>query len=210
MEVAMRKGRTVWMGVCTLVSLVAGGSSPGQAASIDQLVDLTGKASPVVTLMSRDNFSSEYRYNVSVRNTSADAFVADSLVVVLDRVTNIAGEDREPLKNEPLLARMEILGQDGETDDGKPYFRIPPSGRPDLPPYSDSPPATVRIRNKDYVAVFTPSFRVLGLKREPPKSKTTEPVVPPNQQKATTDRLIQLLIKKGLITEEEARTLTHP
>ncbi|MFO0732723.1 MAG: hypothetical protein U0231_10665 [Nitrospiraceae bacterium] len=116
-----------------LLALIAttifiGLASDGRASSVDQLTDLTGKASAVVTLMSRDNFSSEYRYNVSVRNTSGEAFIADSLVVVLDRITNIAGEEREPLKNESLLVRMEILGQDGETEDGKPFFRIPAGG----------------------------------------------------------------------------------
>jgi hypothetical protein len=198
--------------VVMILAVLVAGVADSRAASLDQLNDLTGKANAIVTLMSRDNFSSEYRYHVTVRNNSADAFVADSLVVVLDRITNIAGEDREALKNESLLSRMEIVGQDGETEDGKPYFRIPPGGRPDLTPYSESPPATVRIRNRDYVAVFTPSFRVLGLKRESPKPKTGESAATTSQPKgaASTEKLIQLLQKKGLITEEEARTLRQP
>jgi hypothetical protein len=198
--------------ICMTVAALVGTLNRGYAASVDELTDLTGKATAVVTLMSRDNFSSEYRYHVSVRNTSADAFVADSLVIVLDRITNLAGEDREPLKNEPLLSRMEIVGQDGETEDGKPYFRIPPAGRPDLTSNGESPPATVRIRNRDYVAVFTPSFRVLGLRREPPKPKAGDQAASTAQSKgaATTDKLIQLLQKKGLITEEEARALKQP
>ena len=203
----MNRTRCVGFFAWTAATILIALATDGAASSVDQLTDLTGKASAVVTLMSRDNFSSEYRYNVSVRNTSGEAFVADSLVIVLDRITNIAGEEREPLKNESLLARMEILGQDGETDDGKPYFKIPAGGRPDLTPYTESPPVAVRIRNRDYVAVFTPSFRVLGLKREPPKPKGGEAAAGATQQKTSTDKLIQLLLKKGLITEEEARTL---
>lgn len=180
------------------------------AASLDQLSDLTGKAIAIVTLKGRDNFTSEYRYDVSIRNNSGDPLIGDSLVLVLDKITNLAGEDREALKNEPLLHRFEVLDQDGETDDGKPFFRIPGGSGPDLVPYSESRPATVRLRNKDYLAVFTPSFRVLGLKRQPPKPKTPEPPRQIGENTASINKLIQLLIKKGLITEEEGKTMLHP
>ena len=103
------------------------------AASRDQLSDLTGKAIAIVTLKGRDNFTSEYRYDVSIRNNSGDPLIGDSLVLVLDKITNLAGEDREALKNEPLLHRFEVLDQDGETDDGKPFFRIPAGSGPDRP-----------------------------------------------------------------------------
>ncbi len=175
------------------------------AASIDQLADLTGKATVVVTLKGRDNFTSEYRYDVSVRNQSADPLIADSLIVVLDKITNLAGEEREPLKSESLLSRFEVLGQDGETDDGKPFFRIPASNGPDLLPHSESRPANVRIRNKDYLIVFTPSFKVLGQKRPPPEPKQAEPQPHAGSGRNSIDKLIQLLIKKGVLTEEEWR-----
>ena len=107
---------------------------------------------------------------------------------------------------------MEIIGQDGTTDDGKPFFRVPQGSGPDLTPNSESLPVTVRIRNRDYVAVFTPNFRVMGAKREPPKQKSpaaaAATAAAPN--KATTDKLIQLLIKKGMITPEEGRALSQP
>ncbi|MFO0732722.1 MAG: hypothetical protein U0231_10660 [Nitrospiraceae bacterium] len=45
------------------------------------------------------------------------------------------------------------------------------------------------------------------MKREPPKAKGGEATAGSSQQKTSTDKLIQLLLKKGLITEEEARTL---
>lgn len=177
-----------------------------------ELIDLTGKAAAFVTLRSRDNFSSEYRYDVTVRNNSADLFIADSLIIVLDRITNIGGQDRENLTGESLLNRMEIIGQDGTTEDGRPFFRVPQGSGPDLTPNSESLPVTVRIRNRDYVAVFTPSFRVMGQKREPPKQKgpagAAAAAATPN--KASTDKLIQLLIKKGVITAEEGRSLSQP
>src|SRR4029079_5082587 len=94
------------------------------AGPLDQLTDLTGRATVIVTLKGRDNFNSEYLYDVSVKNLSADTFIGDSLFIVLDKVTNIGGEDRENLNSDPILSRMEVLGQNGETQDGKPYFQI--------------------------------------------------------------------------------------
>lgn len=194
-------------GACLLLAATA-----APAATFDQLVDVTGKVTPFVTLRSRDNFSSEYRYDVTVRNSSPDLFVADSLILVLDHITNTAGQDRENLTGESLLTRMEIIGQDGTTEDGKPFFRIPQGAGPDLTPNSESLPVSVRIRNRDYVAVFTPSFRVMGQRREPPKQKSqaAAAAAAAAPHKAAIDKLIQLLLKKGVITAEEARTLNQP
>ena len=190
--------------------------SKSNAGPLDQLTDLTGKASVVVTLKGRDNFTSEYRYDVNVRNHTSDLLIADSLVIVLDKITNLAGEDREGLTGESFLTRFDVLGQDGETDDGKPFFRIPVGPTPDLASLTDSLPATVRLRNKDYLSVFTPSFKVLGQKRPPPEPKQTQaaPIQPGSNPMApsrnSVDRLIQLLIKKGVVTEEEWRKANQP
>ena len=186
------------------------------AGPLDQLTDLTGKATVVVTLKGRDNFTSEYRYDVSVRNHTSDLLIADSLVIVLDKITNLAGEDREGLTGESFLKRFDVLGQDGQTDDGKPFFRIPVGPSPDLGALTDSLPATVSLRNKDYLAVFTPSFKVLGQKRPPPEPKQTPaaPVqpgaTPATPSRNSIDKLIQLLIKKGVVTEEEWRKANQP
>ena len=189
------------------------------AGSLDQLADLTGKTQLIVTLKGRDNFTSEYRYDVSVRNLSPDTIAADSLVIVLDKITNLAGEDREGLTGESFLKRFDILDQDGHTEDGKPFFHIPSESLPDLLPQAVSPSATIRIRNRDYVAVFTPLFKVLGQKRLPPEAKRTEPAAtspspaqesPPAASRKTLDALIQLLIKKGIVTEEEWRKANRP
>ena len=198
---------------CTLLTSATGFAAP----SLDQLTDLTGNASVVVTLKGRDNFTSEYRYDVSVRNHSSDLLIADSLVIVLDKITNLAGQDREGLTGESFLGRFDILGQDGETDDGKPFFRIPAGPAPDLGPLTDSLPVTVRLRNKDYVSVFTPSFKVLGQKCPPPEPKQTQAVAPvqpgttpTSPSRNSVDKLIQLLIKKGVMTEEEWRKANQP
>ncbi len=196
---------------CLLIgALLLSGMTAGDAfaSSVDQVTDLTGKAVVTVTLTGRDNFNSEYRYDLTVRNRSSDPLIADSLIVVLEKITNLAGEERDPLKSEPLIHRFEIIGQDGETEDGKPFFRVPPGTNPDLAPLTDSAPFSIRIRNKDYVSMFTPSFRVYGKKRLPaePKAAATQPQAG-STAPDRTDRLIQLLLKKGIITEEERKAI---
>jgi hypothetical protein len=194
----------------------------GSAGSFDHLVDFTGKTNVIVTLKGHDTFTSEYRYDISVRNLSPDSIIADSLILILDKITNLAGADREGLTGELFLKRFDIQDQDGQTDDGKPYFRIPAGASPDLAPQTESLPVTVRIRNRDYVAVFTPSFRVLGEKRPPPEPKRAESPATPTQAQAQApaqpgqvpqtpiEKLIQLLIKKGVLTEEEWRKANRP
>ena len=200
---------------CLIVLTVAAGlllaAPPGSGASVlDQLTDLSAKASVTVTLTGRDNFNSEYRYDLTVRNGSNDPFIADSLIIVLEKITNLAGEDREALKNETFLIRFDVLGQDGETDEGKPFFRVPVGASQDLAPFANSLPVSIRIRNKDYVAVFTPAFRVYGKKRPPVEPKHQPAPTQQGQPNNQTDKLIQLLLKKGIITEEEWRKATQP
>ena len=214
----MSRNMTVWRLSFTviLLGLLWPMAPESSAGPLDQLTDLTGKATVVVTLKGRDNFTSEYRYDVSVRNHTSDLLIADSLVIVLDKITNLAGEDREGLTGESFLKRFDVLGQDGQTDDGKPFFRIPVGPSPDLGALTDSLPATVSLRNKDYLSVFTPFFKVLGQKRPPPEPKQTPaaPVqpgaTPATPSRNSIDKLIQLLIKKGVVTEEEWRKANQP
>ncbi len=144
---------------------------------------------------------------MSVKNLSSDPLVGESLIIVLDKITNIGGNEWMTGTSESNLTRMEILGQNGETDDGKPYFRIPHGSGPDLPPYTESSPASVRIRNKDYLIVFTPVFRVYGMKRSPASPKPKERVSPLPSTLTPSDKLIQLFIQKGMLSEEEGREL---
>lgn len=210
-----------WARTCCLAASLIAFTEPAIsiAASHDHLTDLTGQVQAIVTLKGRDNFTSEYRYDVSVRNLSPVAITGDSLVIVLDKITNLAGEDREGLTGESFMKRFEVLDQDGYTDDEKPYFHVPAGTSPTLAPQTDSLPATVRIRNRDYVAVFTPSFKVLGQKRPPPEVKPVEsPISPtpstpgpsPAANRHAVEKLIQLLIKKGILTEEEWRKANQP
>ena len=138
----MSRNMTLWRlsFAVILLGLVWPMVPESSAGPLDQLTELTGKASVVVTLKGRDNFTSEYRYDVSVRNHSSDLLIADSLVIVLDKITNLAGEDREGLTGESFLTRFDVLGQDGETDDGKPFFRIPVGPTPDLGSTHRQPP----------------------------------------------------------------------
>ncbi|MEQ1792891.1 MAG: hypothetical protein ABL970_01765 [Nitrospira sp.] len=219
-DICMRSTVTTLFAFALTVSAVVLPAQSQAASALDHLTEFTGKATVIVTLKGRDNFTSEYRYDVSVRNMTADPLIADSLIIILDKITNLAGEDREALKSETLLSRFDVLGQDGETEDGKPLFRIPPGPAPDLPPQTDSLPASVRIRNRDYLAVFTPSFRVFGQKRPPAEPKRVEapaavapapPAQPhPPANRASVDKLLQLLLKKGVITEEEWRKANQP
>lgn len=209
--------RLLFIPIALLSALLAAAPTFVSAGTLDHLTEFTGKTNVIVTMKSHDTFTSEYRYDVSVRNLSPDVIIADSLIIVLDKITNLAGQDREGLTGEPFLTRFDVLGQNGETDEGKPYFRIPVGTVPDLAPQTDSLPATIRIRNRDYVAVFTPSFRVLGEKRPPPEPKRAEPPAPLAQAQtpaqlgqSSVDRLIQLLIKKGVLTEEEWRKANRP
>ena len=203
-----------WLVGAALSVGAIGFSTDSPASPIDQLTDLTGKVTVIVTLTGRDNFTSEYRYDVSVRNMTADPLIADSLLIVLDKITNLAGEDHEALTNEPFLTRFEVLGQDGETDERKPFFRIPPGSTADLVPQTNSRAASVRIRNRDYVSVFTPAFKVYGNKRPPPEPKQptaqAQHAAPQRQTDKQTEKLLQLLLKKGVITEEEWRKANQP
>lgn len=214
----MSRRRAIWqVGLAAILLSLSWPLAPTcHASPLDQLTDLTDKAAVVITLKGRDNFNSEYRYDVSVKNLSADTLISDSLFVLLDKVTNIGGESRENLNSDTILSRMDVLGQDGETQDGKPYFRIPAGSSPDLLPHGLSLPTSVRLRNKDYMIVFTPSFRVFGLKRPPPEPKQPQAAAaqpgatPGAANRNSVDKLIQLLIKKGVVTEEEWRKANQP
>ncbi|NJN71031.1 MAG: hypothetical protein HC801_12675 [Nitrospira sp.] len=116
MQVSLRTCRLI------IAATICMNLSIASAGSLDHLTDLTGKMQVNVTLKSRDNFISEYRYDVSVRNLSPDAIILDSVVIVLDKITNLAGEDHEGLTGESFLKRFDILDQDGHTEDGKPFF----------------------------------------------------------------------------------------
>ena len=165
-------------------------AQPPALAQNNDLTDLAGTATVIVTPKDRDNFSNnELRYEITIKNDSAEPLSTDQMIVVLDRITNLAGSERDPLKGEKLVSLVELLEKDGDTPDGKPYFRLPASQGPELAPHTASQPILVRFRNNEYTPIYPPSFRVLGQRKASPSS--------------TLDTLVDLLIKKGVLTDEE-------
>jgi hypothetical protein len=149
----------------------------------------------LVTAKDRDNFANnELRYEVRLRNESSDPLATDSLIIVLDRILNAAGEDRDPLKGDRLINRIDVLEKDGLTPDGKPYFVLPPGQGSTLAPHAISEPLLVRFRAPEYTLAYPPQFRVMGERRLAPS--------------ASLDALIQLLIQKGLLTDDEWKAAT--
>lgn len=179
---------------CTVIGLALClflSAAPSEAA--DTLVDLAGTVTPLVVPLAKplegDNFSNEVRYEVRLQNNSGDAIPTHSLIIVLDRLSNLAGEDRDPLKGDLLITRINVLDKDGTTPDGRAFFRLPASQGPHLLPRSISEPVIVRFRNPEYTPAFPPAFRILG-ERHPSTS-------------ASLEVLIQVLIEKGILTREE-------
>jgi hypothetical protein len=161
------------------------------AGAAEQLEDLTAGVPPIVTLRHRDNFANEFTYDVWVENRTARPIRGDSLILVVETIVDLAGKD--------AADRVEVVGQDGYTPDGKPYFRVPTPGN-QLAPFGESDPALVRLRNPYYTIVFTPSFRVFGKPVREPRL----PAVPPSPGRGDPlNRLIELLIKKGVLTRDE-------
>ncbi len=173
--------------VLSLLILLVGYGTPDSYSAgsvpVDQLTDLTGAAHAMATLTARDNFANEFQYDVTVRNQSDTPFVAESLIVVVDGITDLAGKD--------ATDRIEVVDADGYTQAGKPYYRIPVQGA-DLSPYTQSGPVTIRLRNPYYTVLFTPSFRVFGERRLPPPDSLD-----------SLRGLIRNLVKKGLVTMED-------
>jgi len=176
----------------TLLLLVVVAISPVAASGQEPLEDLTAAVIPVVTLRQRDNFSNEFTYEVFVENRTSRPIRSDSLIVVIDSIVDLAGKD--------ATNRVQVVGQDGETAEGRPFFRVPVAGN-QLPPYTESEPAVVRLRNPYYTIVFTPSFRVLGKPVREPRVPVAPP--PPAGRNDSLNRLVEILIKKGVLSREE-------
>lgn len=144
-----------------------------QASSVvDELPDITGGVIPL--LYPVDGFGSggqlssggrlsqrgSARYQVRVKNQSGDPVEADSLVVVVHRIQEAAR-----LRDVTTTDMIEILDSDGVTRDGKPYFRVPLGGQPELEPYGMSEAFTIEIRNPDLLRLYPPVLRVRGVRR---------------------------------------------
>ncbi len=193
----------------------------GAATSDGEPSDLSNQVLAQITRQSWDNFSSELRYEVRAKNLTNNSFLADSLVIVLDGLRNFAGQAVDPVSRQPLMKQIEIIGNDGTTADGKPYFSVPLQGQEELGPYAKSEPVIVRLRNTSFITGLTPSFKVLGqIKKEPPAEEPRKPgaapaprrTAPPAETKLEKklDALLDVLLEKGVLTEEERRDVLSP
>ena len=177
------------------MAIVASDSSSLAESLVDDLPDLTNGVVPVVQYKHLDPFAgndlltsvSEVEYVVSVKNQTGDPVVSDSLILIVDTVREISGKE--------ISHRVKIEGSDGMTADGKPFFRIPSTGK-ELPPYGESQQVTIRVTNPDYLRFYPPGVRVRGIQRSSNKSMKD---------------LLDTLVKKGLLSPEDAtRTLESP
>jgi hypothetical protein len=64
-------------------------------------------------------------YDVSAKNLSSDPLVGESLVIVLDKITNIGGDEWSSGTSESNLSRMEILGKTEKQTTANPTFASP-------------------------------------------------------------------------------------
>ncbi len=175
-----------WLGI-VLLSLAVNESLVLANPSVDDLPDVTEGVVPVVQYKDADALSgtrltsvSEVEFIVKVKNQTGDPLVADSLILVVDTVKEISGED--------ISDRLEIVGSDGLLANGKPFFRIPSTGQ-ELAPFGESEAVTIRVNNPDYLRFFPPSIRVRGLRRSADEA---------------VKGLLESLVQKGILAPEEA------
>ena len=125
----------------------------------------------------------DVRYLVRVKNQTGDPIEADSLIVVVDKIQEMA-------RLRDMTTSLDIQGADGYTEDGKPYFRVPVDGQAELPPYGESESFPIEIKNPDLLRLYPPVLRVRGIRK--------------TSSQAYQDAL-QTLIRKGVVTPEEAQ-----
>ena len=167
--------------VLLISCIVLFASVSSASPSVDELPDITGGVVPVLTydpgqgtdsggeLFSGGRLSSrgDVRYVVRVRNRSGDPIEADSLILVIQRLQEMAQLRDVTESGDAFNGNVEFLGADGETEDGKPYFRVPVGGKPELEPYGESEPIIIEIRNPQLMRLYPPVLRVRGVRRTP-------------------------------------------
>jgi len=198
-HVFSRPGRILFL----VFLFVSGWGNEGTygTSSADESVDLTGGVIPLLTydtggslggsfagggeLFSGGRLSSrgEIRYLVRVKNQTGDPIEADSLIVVVHQIQEMA-------QLRDVTTRLDIRGTDGNTEDGRPYFRVPVHGQTELPPYGESESFLIEIKNPDLLRLYPPILRVRGIRK--------------TSSQAYQDAL-QTLIRKGVVTPEEAQ-----
>ena len=185
---------------CLLLLLVGyGGASEGAYgdSSNDERVDLTGGVIPLLSydsgasstgggeLFSGGRLSSrgDIRYLVRVKNQTGDPIEADTLILVVEKIQEMA-------RLRDMTTSLDIQGVDGYTENGKPYFRVPVDGQTELSPYGESETFTIEINNPDLLRLYPPVLRVRGIR------KTASHAF---------QGALQTLIQEGAVTPEEAK-----
>lgn len=169
--------------------------------SVDALPDLSGGVIALLTYDTGDSFSGggqlfaggqlssrgEVRYQVRVKNQSGDPIEADSLVVVVHKIQEMA-------RLRDVTTELELPGSDGFTQEGKPFFRVPVGGRSELEPFGESEPFIIEIQNPNLLRLYPPVLRVRGIRR--------------TASQAFQDAL-QTLVRRGVLSPEEARDVLN-
>lgn len=135
-------------------------------ASIDELPDITGGVIPLLSfevsqggeLFSSGRVSSRGHvyYVVRVKNQTGDQILAESLMVVVERI-------QEMSRLHDVIEDLDLPGMDGETVEGKPYYRVPMGDKKYLGPYAASEPFSLEIQNPNLMRLYPPVLRVRGL-----------------------------------------------
>lgn len=163
----------------------------------DGLVDLTGGVIPLLSYDPGGSFSGggelfsggrlssrgDVRYLVRLKNQTGDPIEADSLILVVDKIQEMA-------RLRDVTTILDIQGTDGNTEDGKPYFRVPVDGQAELSPYGESESFPIEIKNPDLLRLYPPVLRVRGIR------KTASHAY---------QGALQNLIQEGVVTPEEAK-----
>ena len=149
--------------------------------SVDETPDITGGVIPVITydpeaattrggeLNSGGRLSQrgDVRFIVRVKNQTGDPIEADSLIIVIQKLQEMS-QLRDVTESGDLFnGKIDFLGADGRTEDGKPYFRVPVGGNAELEPYGESEPIIIEIRNPQLLRLYPPVLRVRGVRRTP-------------------------------------------
>ena len=143
--------------------------------SIDELPDLTGGVIAILSydtgeegggqLFSGGHLSSRGHvyYLVRVKNQSGDPIEADSLIVVVQKIQEMA-------RLRDVTKDLDLPGADGQTEEGYPYFHVPIGDQPNLEPYGESPPFRLEIKNPHLLRLYPPVLRVRGIRLTPTQS----------------------------------------
>ena len=161
--------------VCILLMFLVVPASLLAMPSIDELPDLTGGVIAILSydtgeegggqLFSGGHLSSRGHvyYLVRVKNQSGDPIEADSLIVVVQKIQEMA-------RLRDVTKDLDLPGADGQTEEGYPYFHVPIGDQPNLEPYGESEPFRLEIENPNLLRLYPPVLRVRGIRLTPTQS----------------------------------------